>query len=43
MSICAVQEAAKQRKSRLLREADFIKMSQEKGSLLLDCRSKGTI
>ena len=34
------QEAAKHRETRRLTEADFIRMSKEPGTLVLDCRSK---
>ena len=34
------QEAAKHRESRRLTEADFIRMSKESGTIVLDCRSK---
>jgi len=34
------QEAAKHRETRRLTEADFIRMSKESGTLVLDCRSR---
>ena len=34
------QDAAKHRQTRRLTEADFIRMSKEPGTVVLDCRSK---